>query len=224
MIMRLTLALLSLLGVANADQNWEKVSDKNGIIVDRRPVEGTKLKEFRGRGVIEAPITSILAVFNDIDKATEWMDQCKQSSLVEDHGDRQKIVYNRTKAQWPVSDRDAVLMNNVFFDEVENRVRIEFSTVDGKLPAQKGVVRMPYLKGHWYMWPESHDKTRVEYEVHADPGGSLPAWLVNYVSRELPRKTITGLAKQVKRRSYPEMEKHIREFPEIQSLEARFAK
>jgi hypothetical protein len=221
--MRLMLALLAVTGSARAEDGWEKVSDKNGIIVDRRPVEGTKLKEFRGRGKINAPLTSLLAVFSDVDKATEWMDQCKQSNLVEDHGDRQKIVYNRTKAQWPVWDRDAVLLNNLYVDEGEGRVRLEFSTVDNKMPPQKGVVRMPYLKGHWYMWPEAGGSTRVEYEVHADPGGSLPAWLVNYVSRELPRKTIVGLANQVRRRSYPEMEKHIRELPEIQKLEARLA-
>jgi hypothetical protein len=221
----LFLAVTALLATpALADNPWELVSNKNGIVVDRRIVDGTKLKEFRGRGVIDVPLATLLAVFSDIDHAVEWMDSCRASSVVEDGGDRMKVVYNRTKARWPVSDRDAVLRNDVFFDEADGRVRIEFSTVQNdKAPPVKGVVRMPYLRGHWHLWAESPFRTRVEYQVHANPGGSLPEWLVNYVSKELPRKTIVGLAAQVKRRSYPDMERHIRTFPEVQKLEQKLA-
>jgi hypothetical protein len=219
---RVMMLALTFVTAARAESAWESVSNKNGIAVDRRAVDGSKLKEFRGRGTIDAPLTSILAVFSDVDHAVEWMDSCRASSVVEDGGDRLKVVYNRTRARWPVWDRDAVLRNNVYFDAAEGRVRIEFSTVDNdKMPPQKGVVRMPYLRGHWYLWPESPSRTRVEYQVHANPGGALPEWLVNYVSKELPRKTIVGLDAQLKRRQYPDMEKHIRTFPEIQQLEER---
>ena len=67
------------------------------------------LKEFRGRGVVDAPLASVLSVFNDIDKGTEWMDSCNGSRTVDDVSDREKVVYNRTHAPWPVSDRDAVV-------------------------------------------------------------------------------------------------------------------
>jgi hypothetical protein len=222
MIRLIFLSLLKTLSPAHAENPWELVSNKHGIVVDRRPVDGTKLKEFRGRGVIDAPLASILAVFNDVDHAVEWMDSCRASSVVEDRGDRLKIVYNRTRASWPVWDRDAVLRNDVYFDEAEGRVRIEFATVDHpNAPPVKGVVRMPYLRGHWHLWPETPFRTRVEYQVHANPGGALPEWLVNYVSKELPRKTIVGLAAQLKKRSYPEMEQHIRTFPEYQQLEKK---
>jgi hypothetical protein len=216
--------MVALTTAARAEAPWEPVSNKNGITVDRRAVDGSKLKEFRGRGTIEAPLASILAVFSDVDHAVEWMDSCRASSVVEDGGDRDKVVYNRTRARWPVWDRDAVLGNHVYFDAAEGRVRLEFSTVtDDKMPPQKGVVRMPYLRGHWYLWPETATRTRVEYQVHANPGGALPEWLVNYVSRELPRKTITGLDAQVKRRQYPDLEKHIRAFPEYQLIERKLA-
>ena len=48
-------------------------------------------------------------------------------------------------------------------------------------------------------------------DQHANPGGALPNWLVNYVSGDLPFKTIEGLRAQVKRRHYPEFEAHIKE-------------
>jgi hypothetical protein len=203
---------------------WESVSQHDGVVVDRRAVPGSSLKEFRGRAVIDAPLAAILAVFSDVGRATEWMDRCKASSLVDDLGDREKVVYNRTGAPWPVADRDAVLHNLVSFDPEERRVRLEFSTVDStKMPPQKGAVRMPFLRGHWYFWPESERRTRVEYQVHANPGGRLPVWLINYASRDLPHKTIAGLRAQLKRRSYPEMEQHIRGLPEFRALEEKLA-
>lgn len=203
---------------------WERVSDKKGVVVDRRAVDGSKLKEFRGRAVIDVPLATLLAVFNDVDRATEWMDSCNGSSMVEDRGDFLKIVYNRTHAGWPVADRDAVLRNTVTWEPDEGRVRLDFVAVEhAGVPPQKGVVRMPFVRGHWYFWPEAEGRrTRVEYQVHASPGGLLPEWLVNYVSRELPRKTILGLMGQVKRRSYPELEQRIRAFPEYRALTGRF--
>jgi hypothetical protein len=215
----LVMSALGALPVHAAEGAWEQVSNKNGILVDRRAVEGSHLKEFRGRAVVDVPLPSLLAVFHDIEHATEWMDQCRASNLVEDRGDLVKIVYNRTRARWPVSDRDAVLRNDVYFDGSEGRVRIEFSTVQrSDTPPVKGVVRMPYLHGHWYLWPDAARGTRVEYQVFANPGGALPDWIVNYVSKELPRKTIVALQQQARRRAHPEVEARIRAIPQYRAF------
>ena len=195
------------------DGGWQQIKQADGITVYRHVVEGSPLKEFRGRGTIDAPVAAILAVFNDVPHATEWMDSCNGSHAVADLSDSEKVVYNRTHAPWPVADRDAVLHNVARFDAAERRVELDFWSVeDAKEPPQKGVVRMPYLRGHWILWPSSDGQTtRVEYQVHANPGGALPNWLVNYVSRDLPWKTIEGLRAQVKRRHYPEFEAHMKE-------------
>jgi hypothetical protein len=206
------------------ERPWEMVSNKQGITVERRHVDGSNLMEFRGRGIVDAPVSAILATFKDVDRATEWMDSCNGSALVEDAGDWQKVVYNRTHAPWPVSDRDAVLRNLLTFDAQAGQVRLEFASVDhSRRPPVRGVVRMPFLRGHWYLWPEADGRTRVEYQVHADPGGLLPTWMVNYASKEIPRKTITGLQAQLKRRSYPDVERWIRAQPEYRFIEEKTA-
>ncbi|HXU68750.1 MAG TPA: SDR family NAD(P)-dependent oxidoreductase [Polyangia bacterium] len=196
-----------------ADGAWETIKKADGILVERHVVAGSSLKEFRGSATVAAPVSAILAVFSDVPRATEWMDSCNGSHEVEDISDREKVVYNRTHAPWPVADRDAVLHNIARFDEAGRKVELDFWTVeDGKEPAKKGVVRMPFLRGHWILWPSTDGaSTRVEYQVHANPGGSLPDWLVNYVSRDLPYKTIDGLRAQVKRRHYPEFEAKMKE-------------
>jgi hypothetical protein len=196
-----------------SDGAWQFVKQSDGIVVERRVVAGSNLKEFRGSAVVQAPVAAILAVFSDVPRATEWMDSCNGSRTVDDVSDREKVVYNRTHAPWPVSDRDAVLHNIVHFDEAERRVELQFWSVESdKAPPVKGVVRMPFLRGHWKLWPSADGQsTRVEYQVHANPGGALPEWLVNYVSRDLPFKTIEGLRAQTRRRQYPEFQAQMRQ-------------
>ena len=43
------------------------------------------------------------------------------------------------------------------------------------------------------------NKTRLEVEVHTDPKGSLPSWLVNLVQKSWPRDTLMGLLKEAQK-------------------------
>ena len=62
---------------------------------------------------------------------------------------------------------------------------------------------MPHLCGHWFLWPSNGGKwTRVEYQVHADPGGSLPTSIINTVSKN-PVSHHRWRAKQVVKRKAP---------------------
>src|SRR5215813_6656163 len=100
----LVLPLLTMLTSARAEEPaagpWQLIKQADGIVVDRRAVSGSNLKEFRGRGVVNAPVSAILAVFSDVPRATEWMDSCNGSRTVADVGELEKLVYNRTHAPW----------------------------------------------------------------------------------------------------------------------------
>lgn len=199
---------------------WELVRSNDGVIVHRRAVAGSKLHEFRGVGVVEAPLAAVLAVLDDAEHRTEWMKEAVANVRIERTGPYGEIFYSRTGAPWPVADRDVVNSGRTTFDAAAHAVRVEFrSTTHPKWPPQKGVVRMPALAGHWTMWPEHGGAwTRIEYQLHADPGGLLPNWVVNLVSRKIPHDTIVGMREQVKRRHYPEYEKQLAATPEYRSV------
>jgi len=203
---------------------WQQVRDEAGIRVQRRKVEGSSLHEFQGRGVIDAPLPAVLAVLHDVGSAPEWMHKCAGAHVVEHTDDRHEVVYNRTAAPWPVADRDTVLASEAVFDARTHEVRIDFwSVTNPKEPPVRGVVRMPSLRGHWLLSPVAGGRaTQAEYQVHADPGGALPGWLVNMTSKEIPFRTLASLREQVKRRHYPEYEKWIMSTPEYQSVASTF--
>jgi len=200
---------------------WEEVSNKDGILVQRRTVEGYKLKEFLGRGLVQAPIGRVLAVIRDANRRGEWMPACADSHLVEENlATRTQLAYHRTKAPWPVSDRDSVNRAEMIVEPTKHRVFLPFEAVSlPEVPPKKGVVRMPFMRGHWVLTPVDGGKaTEAEYQVFANPGGSLPDWLANLASKTLPRETIAGLRKQVTRASYPEFEAQVASAPETQQL------
>jgi hypothetical protein len=201
---------------------WELVRNDDGIIVHRRTVAGSKLHEFRGVGIVEAPLAAVLAVLNDAEHRTEWMKEAVDNRRIAKVGRFDEVFYSRTGAPWPVADRDVVNIAHTSFDARDHLVKVEFtSTTHAAWPPKDGVVRMPELRGHWYMWPEHGGAwTRIEYQLHADPGGMLPQWIVNMVSKKIPYDTIMGVRKQVTRRHYPDYEKELTALPEYTAVVA----
>ena len=202
---------------------WERVSDKDGIVVERRSVEDSNLKEFLGRGVIAAPVAHVLAVIRDGARRGEWMPACGGSWVVDENlTTRVQVAYYRTKAPWPVSDRDSVNRAEIVVEPAKHRIHIPFEAIaDPRVPPVKGVVRMPSMRGQWNLVPVDGGKaTEVEYQVYANPGGRLPDWLANLASKTLPRETIAGLRRQVGKASYPEFEQQIASTPEAKLLMA----
>ena len=198
---------------------WRVVRNDGGITVVDRTVPGSKLREFQGTGVIESSIATILAVLQDTAHNPEWMKEAMTQVAIATEGNSETF-YNRTKSPWPVADRDVVMRATIHFDREAKMLRIDFeSTTHPQWPPVPKVVRMPFLRGHWHLWPINDGKwTRAEYQVHADPGGSLPNWVVNMASKQIPHGTISALQKQVRRRSYPEFEAKLLASPEYQAI------
>jgi hypothetical protein len=190
---------------AGADEGtWEEIRSEDGIRVWRRDVEGSSFVEFRGHGRIESNMQSLLAVLHDQDRKTEWLASCRENRLLRAKKIGQNVIYNRVASDFPlVSDRDVVVETSLHYDEAKRRVQIDvWNTTDPLAPPIDEAVRMPKLKLSWTLTAIDVDTTEVMYQVQADPGGLLPGWVVNAVSKELPFKTISNLRKQVKKGGY----------------------
>ena len=170
--------------------------------------------------MVEAPLSAVFAVLLDEEHRHEWSAKCIESRLIAQVDERSQLIYDRTGAPWPVADRDTVLLAKTAIDTAAHELRIEFSSVrDPRQPPVRGVVRMPFVHGHWILRPAHGGAwTDTEYQVHADPGGALPDWLSNLVSKQVPRKTLEALRAQTVKRHYPVVEASIKAQPDYQAL------
>jgi len=205
----LTLALAA--PVAWAQNAWEPLYDEDGIKVWRKEVPNSDFVAFRGIGKIRAPLLNVAAVIHTADREEEWMANCSEARVLGYTGRVDAYVYHRVGSPAPfVADRDTVLKTKTQLMAAEKSLKIEFeNTVLEKMGPVEDVVRMPTLKGHWILKQVDTYTTEVEYQVQADPGGALPAWLVNLVSKKLPLETLKGLRRQVEKSGYESSRAHL---------------
>ncbi len=201
---------LSLLGVAlyapsaRANPSWEPVALDAGIQVWERDVPGTSFVAFRAHGAVNAPIMAVAAVLRDIERYPEWAKNCSHGLTLAYKKATQLVAYVRTESPaFFIRDRDVVIDIDLESSQPGQTLAFTFtSTTHKAMPPQDGVERMPRLTGYWRLTKIGSHMTRVEYQIQADPGGSLPAWLVNWASRKIPMDSVKGLRKQVRKEGY----------------------
>ena len=179
---------------------WEHITTEDGIRVTSREVPGRGFPTFRGRGMVNENIYQVLAVLRDVKRHTEWMAACMEARLLEKTSEYAYVVYTRTRAPWPVSDRDAVFHSRSTVDRKNLVVTVKFWAVRSKRKGPvDGVVRMTRLRGFWKFTAMGWNKTLVDYKVDANPEGSLPGWIARLATKKIPLVTIQKLRKQARR-------------------------
>jgi len=182
----------------NAPQ-WRVVTDEEGVVVSQKKVPGRSLPIFKGVTVIEADVFEILGVLQDVEKNPEWMHACVEAKRLKKFSDKEFLVYNRSGAPWPISDRDVVVRSKANIDRGNQVLTITMRSTESKLmPPVKGAVRMPRLNGHYIFSEAGPGKTQIEYQIDADPGGLIPGWLATMASRDIPLRTLVNLRNRVK--------------------------
>ncbi len=193
-------------------QEWEVEKRESGIVVSTMEVPERDLPVFKGVGMVNAPIMDVLSVLSDTPRRIEWVYACTASKILKQVAKSSRIVYNKTASPWPVSDRDMIVRTHVELNTEKKEVLIPFKEApEFGYPEQDGVVRVPRIRGFYRIQYIAEQRTRVTYQVDADPGGMLPAWLARMASIDLPLKTLVGLRKQVSKTMHSGEYKTLRE-------------
>ncbi len=184
----------------SAEENWNKEFTKEGITVYTRPVEGSNLKEFKGEGIINAPMEVCINVMNDTESATKWRPDCIVSKLIKAEGNI-SIAYSETKVSWPVSNRDVIAKTEITISP--DKVLYAFTGIDNPemVPLKENVVRITDIIGTWIFERKGND-TLMTYQAKINPAGSVPTWLANKTSVDQPYKSILGMREMVKDPKY----------------------
>ncbi|MEX2208814.1 MAG: START domain-containing protein [Myxococcota bacterium] len=191
-------ALLPSAREARADADWQPLLTQDGVSVEERNAPGRTLPELRASAEIDAGVFEVLAVISDVPRQKEWMADCEESRLIREEPGDVSLIYNRTGAPWPISDRDVVLRAEAKLLEPSQHAAVSFANVDDpSTPPIDGIVRMPRLAGSYDLVAAGPVRTRVTYQIDIDPGGSLPVFVVTRTTRDTPLHTLLGLRRQV---------------------------
>lgn len=186
-----TCGLTVLLGSVAHAEDWQLAKDQEGIKVWLSEVAGSKYKAYRGVALIDASVERLRALQEDVSGACAWIHECESQKLLRHEGDN-AWTYTRFKTPWPVTPRDSILQVTTS-QQPDGTLRRVLKGVPGYVPEEKGFVRVASVEGYWQLTPKGANRTEVTYQVHTDPGGSVPSWLSNKFVVDAPFNTLKAL-------------------------------
>lgn len=194
----LLLGVVSLLltSAAQAGQ-WRLVKDQAGIQVYLQTIPGSSFQAFRGITRMRVSMPRLLALQDDVSAPCAWMHACGEQKLLK-HKGNVSWVYSRFQAPWSVKARDSIVQVTTLH-AADGRVIRTLHGVADYLPVRPGFVRINRVEGFWQLTPRDGE-IEVIYQVHSEPGGSVPAWLVNGFVVDAPFNTLQALRQLAEQR------------------------
>ncbi|OGQ84851.1 MAG: hypothetical protein A2289_04465 [Deltaproteobacteria bacterium RIFOXYA12_FULL_58_15] len=176
-------------------QTWELVQDEDGIKVWTREVKGGSILEIKAQTVIELPAKRIWDVICDVQKYIEFMPYIQDLRIV---GTHENGIYLYQRIDPPlVSERDYALKVVIEPDEGRGVYKRSWSPANDRAPEKNpDVVRVEINTGNWTITSMSPNSTKVVYYLYTDPGGSLPAWMVNKANKTSVPSLLSAVTKR----------------------------
>ncbi|SEW28829.1 START domain-containing protein [Chitinophaga sp. YR573] len=197
----ITVFLLAV-NTASAQIKWHLNSEKDDMKIYTGTVPDSKIKAVKVECVFHATLSQLAAVLLDVNTAAEWLYHTRSASLVKQVSPSEIYYYSEISLPWPAQNRDFVAHLTITQNPVTKVMTIDGPSVKGFVPVKSGIVRVNNSKGYWVVTPLANSQIRVEYSLHVDPGGSLPAWLVNMFATEGPFKMFKNLRSQLENPAY----------------------
>lgn len=194
-------ALVVCAGSARAadSDGWEQIADKDGVKVYRKSVAGSRLKSMRGVGIVDAPPRIVALVLLDDPRAHEWVDSLAESRVVRVLSPYEYIEYNHIAMPAFVRDREFITRVSLAVSRAEATAYIRSVPADDPTIAHTKIVRGA-LSGYYALGSiDGGKRTLLTIELHSDPAGLIPAWLVNLFQKDWARATIAGIRRQTKK-------------------------
>jgi len=178
--------------------DWQLTGNKDGITIYQRAVPGSAIIALKGEGVVDAPVWKVASVLLDTARAQEWVDSLKQSRVVRRLTLTSYIEYNHLGLPLIIKDRDFVSEVQIKVNADDRSVALIYRPTDDPSVSTTRDVRGEILAGTFLarsLGPEH--RTQLTAEIHCDPKGALPAWIVNLFQRRWPQNTFEGIRRQV---------------------------
>jgi hypothetical protein len=184
-----------------SDNTWALEKSDEGITISSREVNYSDFREFKAELTLKTSIDSIIAVFHDPTAFTRWVHQCSHAEIIQQNSFLDVYVYQVSDMPVLVTDRDVVIRDVYSYSNDYKEWTIDVQAVEGMVP-DKGMVRVTESKGTYKMTDLGDGTVKIVWHQHADPGGSLPSWLVNSLIVDLPFNTLENLRELVKEDKY----------------------
>ena len=171
---------------ASEQSSWVLEKDQDDIKIYSMPSEGSTIRHIKAEMQLNTTLFNLLALFKDAKACSEWRYQCREMVLLD-----KQYLYRLNDVPWPVKDRFVILNSVHENNNREQFYQINFHSIkQDQLPAAlrsavpdtRGAVEMERLEGSWQFRFLDDEDVKITLQLHGEPGGSLPASVINYTA------------------------------------------
>jgi len=190
--------LFTIVFLRGVGQNWKLDKNKGGIKVYLAENPKSKFKSIKVECTLVGTYDKLIAILTDIDHLKDWVYNTKTSYLIKKLSPYDLYYYTETSIPWPMENRDAVVHLKIVRDSLQRFVKVTSVNENRLVPEKEGKVRVVHSLINWYVTMPTSKSISIVYTFEADPGGNLPAWLVNSFADKGPYESFKKLSELVK--------------------------
>ena len=101
-----------------------------------------------------------------------------------------------------IRDRDLVNVLEFNYNQKAKEMKILVRAESDLMPEKDDFIRIDKSDGFWFLQQTDSNLTQVTFQMHTEPNGTIPAWLVNSFVVDAPFDDLTALKERVKMKKY----------------------
>ncbi|MES2331682.1 MAG: START domain-containing protein [Bacteroidota bacterium] len=196
------LFLFAICLTCGAQDPWILKSDKDNIKTFNKPLADSKLNAVKVEAVFAGSLSQFVSVLQDVGSYDKWVYGSRSTRLLKEMSPSELFYYSEVNFPWPATNRDFVSHVVISQDLQTHTVHVNAKNVPGWVSSQPKIVRIERSSGEWTITPIAKGRIKVEYVLQVDPGGDLPAWIINSFSSKGLVETFKNLREWIKKPAY----------------------
>ena len=178
---------------------WKLKTEKNGITIYNRSVDYSKIKELKMITTVKSNLGALVKILDDVTRYPEWMYGCKSGEKIT--LENSSLTYDRATLQFPkpFSYREMFTRSTFHQDSVTKVVTLKTASISEDVHRDKNLVLIKDMATTWVLTPLPSGEVEIESYLFCDPGGYIPAFLLNALMDRGPIRTLQNLRKHLEK-------------------------
>jgi hypothetical protein len=178
-------------------ENWVLQKENDGIKISSRHSATSAFNDIRVELDLPGNVDQLARILLDIKKYKEWSYATKVSELVKQLGPGKLIYYTEIEVPWPATNRYFFANFDLRQDTAKQTLRLIAVNLPDYGPAPKDLTKVTFSRGTWNVITISSKSIHVDYTLELNPGGTLPAWVLNLFSTKGPMESFENIKKKM---------------------------
>ena len=196
------LVLMTCMAFAPGGNTWELQSNKNGIAVYTKSVDGYSVSAVKSVCTMNSSLSGMVALVLDVASYKKWIYHCANARILKWISPTELIYYQETSVPWPADNRDFIGRLKLSQDNKTGIVTVTVENAPDYLPEKSGKVRLKKFNERIIIVPKGKNKSELSYEMMMDVGGNIPGWMVNLAITSGPYESLLEMKDLVNTGAY----------------------